>query len=118
MSDAGADLEAAEEMVFAAIDRLVAKDSSHELVHFIFIENGEEQERAWQAILRRFSKDPGQQGGVRGVMELVFAMTRYLMALEVALGERILEPVLTKQNKAVSEFQQHGWLNISDDLPF
>lgn len=113
MSDVGSDLAAVEEMVDAAIERLVVRDRTNELIHFVFIENGKQQAEAWQAILRRFSKDPNQTGNVRGVMECAYAMTRYLIALEIALGER------QESNVAVPQYP-HNISNDSfwDDIPF
>jgi hypothetical protein len=88
MSDIGADEDAAVLLVEAAEDRLIVKQKDHPLIAYLFIKNKKEREIAWQKQLRSFSRDPSKEGNVRGAMEVTYAMTCYLMALEVALGER------------------------------
>ncbi len=89
MSDIGSDADAAVEMAAAAENRLIATNRGHPLVAYLFVTNDEERETAWQKQLRSFSKDPQAEGNVRGVMETTYAMSMYLLALEVALGERV-----------------------------
>jgi hypothetical protein len=93
MSDIGADYDAAVTLVEEAEDRLIAKlgdeeAKKHELVGYMFLPTQGEAEKQWQALLRRFSRDPSQPGNVKGSMEVTFALTKYLIALETALGER------------------------------
>lgn len=107
MSDIGSDFDAAYEMVCKAQDRLAKRDKGHELVSFLFIESKTESERQWQKLLRRFSKYPDREGNVRGDMELTYALAKYLIALEVALGER---PASTSSDP--------DWNPEWDDIPF
>ena len=88
MSDIGADYDAAVILVEAAEDRLLEKDPVHALVAYLKIEDDAAREMAWQQQLRRFSKNPEEKGNVKGSMAVTYAMTRYLIALEIALGER------------------------------
>ena len=88
MSDIGDDADAVVRMVLAAENRLIAKNVGHALVAYAFIEDDIKRDVAWQKQLRSFSKDPQAEGNVRGAMETTYAMSMYLLALEVALGER------------------------------
>ncbi len=112
MSDIGSDYDAAVFLVEKAEDELIKKDENHPLIAYLFIEDDNESEVAWQALLRRFSRDPLGVGKVKGSMELTFALTRYLIALEEALGKRA--PKQDKQDatksKQLDDFQ--------DSLPF
>ena len=98
MSDIGSDWNAAVEMVERAEDRLLARQPDHPLVAYLSIEDEKQREAAWQKQLRSFSKDPQQEGNVRGAMEVTYAMARYLLALEVALGERTEREVSANQH--------------------
>ena len=110
MSDVGSDLEAAEELVYAAQDRLMAKNKKDKLVSFVLIDDDHEREAAWQKLISEFNKDTTRPP--KGVMECAYAMTRYLMALEVALGERPAPTTHTDiQNEGAS-------VSHLDDLPF
>lgn len=93
MSDVGSDLDAAWTMVYDAQDRLKVKEKDHELIRFLFLRYKSDREFAWQELLRKFSKDPTKAGNVRGAMECAYAIAQYLIALEVALGERMTEPM-------------------------
>ncbi len=108
MSDIGADQEAAIEMVEQAEDRLFAQQPNHELVSYLSIKDKAERGRAWQKLLRRFSREPQAEGNVKGTMETTYALTGLLMALEIALGER--EP--PKEEKVSTEKEQ---LPLSED---
>lgn len=88
MSDIGSDYDAAVDMVDVAQDKLFAKEPDHPLVSFFKIEDLEEQESAWQKLFKSFSKNPQAEGNVRGAMECTYALAKYLIALEIALGER------------------------------
>lgn len=88
MSDIGADADAVREMVAAAENRLIAKNDGNPLVAYLFITDDTERNKAWQAQLKTFSKDPTAPGNVAGDMATTDAMTEYLFALEIALGER------------------------------
>ncbi len=108
MSDIGADYDAAVILVEAAEDRLLEKDKEHALVAYLMIEDDVARERAWQEQLRRFSKNPEEKGNVKGSMAVTYAMTQYLIALEVALGERQERTSTEHSRKTVSD----------DDIPF
>lgn len=87
MSDVVADLEALQEMVVFAEDRLVQKDSYHSLVTYLFIRNDEARGRAWQKQLRHFSSNPKGKGDLKGEMEICCALNLYLFTLEQGLQE-------------------------------
>jgi len=112
MSDVGSDLDAVGEMVYAAQDRLIKKNPSHELVSFMNITYDKEREDVWEALITKFNKDLTRPP--KGAMECTWAMARYLIALETELGERPLKnvPPLTPgiQANKVSDFD--------DDFPF
>lgn len=88
MSDIGADADAVREMVAAAENRLIAKNEGNPLVAYLFITDDAERNKAWQAQLKTFSKNPSTSGNLAGDMATTDAMIEYLFALEIALGER------------------------------
>ena len=112
MSDIGSDLDAAIILVGEAVDELVEKDERHSLIAYLLIEDDIEREAAWQAILRKFSKNPEATGNVKGGMELTFSLSKYLLALEVALGKRV--PEADEQNITVPQEEN----DFQDSLPF
>lgn len=88
MSDIGADLEAADELVRGAENELLKREPNHELIAYLHIKEKEEREAAWQKQLRKFSRYPKAEGNVQGANECTYAMIQYFLALEVALGNR------------------------------
>lgn len=88
MSDIGSDYDAAVEMVSSAQERLFQKEPNHQLISFMSIEDEEKAEALWRNLFRSFSRNPEAEGEVRGAMEVTYALAQYLVALEVALGER------------------------------
>ena len=99
MSDIGSDVEAGQELVQKAEDRLLAKDPKHELIAYLHIADDNERNAAWQKQLRRFSKNPNVTGNVRGAMECAYALVQYLIALETALGERTPKPIKSTEDR-------------------
>lgn len=125
MSDAGSDLDAGLEMAYKAEARLIKKEKAegrnpadHSLIGYLFIPNAVGNEKAWQAMLRKFSRDPNQAGNVRGVPELAYAIAHYLIALETALGEREPPKVPSVETKATTSgpFEVPGFTD--KDIPF
>jgi hypothetical protein len=90
MSHIGSDFDELYELVCKAQDRLYDKDKGHELVSFLCIQSEVERESQWQSLLRQFSRNPQQEGNVKGLPELIYALDRYLEALKNALDEQTL----------------------------
>ncbi len=111
MSDIGSDWDAAVDLVVKAEDRLLVKSPDHQLIAYLRITDNRKQEVAWQKQLRSFSKTPEQEGNVRGAMEVTYAMARYLLALEVALGERTEREVSANQPIYTKS-------SLDDEIPF
>lgn len=122
MSDIGADLDAAVEMVHAAESRLLARNPNHELIAYSRIEDEQAREAAWQKLLRSYSRNPSQEGNVRGSMELTYALTQYLVALEVVLGisERVQTSLSAKAEVSGPIFSlcKGGGTDLEEKLPF
>lgn len=103
MSDINREFDTTVELVRAAEIELIqhigeVNARKHELLSYKFLKFNSEKEYAWQALLRRFSRNPEQKGNVQGVEELTFALRAYLAALEAEL-EKPLE-VQQKQSTA------------------
>lgn len=88
MSDIGSDLDAAVEMVHEAEDALRKKEPDHDLIAYLSIRDEEVREAAWQAQLKRFSREPDADGNVKGAMATTYALAKYLIALQGALDGR------------------------------
>lgn len=117
MSDIGEDGDAAWAMVCAAQDRLIKKEGEkakdHELLSYLYLKFRRDREYVWQELLKRYSRDPMQKGNVKGAMECTYALARYLIALEVALGERTAHPQTLRDGEA--ELPQS---RFDDEIPF
>ncbi len=117
MSDVGSDFEAAVVLVDEAQDRLIEKlggeAKNSDLLSHLFLKFNTDKEYAFQALLRRFSRDLTQKGNVIGVMDLTYALTQYLTALEVALGERPADTSASSGN--VDELPPS---KFDDEFPF
>lgn len=102
MSDIGADLESAWAMVCEAQDRLIKKEGEqakhHELLSYLYLKYKSDREYAWQTLLRKYSRNPEEKGNVKGAMECTYALSKYLIALERALGERQQEESVSKSS--------------------
>jgi hypothetical protein len=88
MADSGADLVSALELVYEAEDQLSKKYPDHELISYLKIADEKERDAEWQKLLRRYSRNPKAEGNVQGDSECNYALVRYFIALEVALGKR------------------------------
>ena len=125
MSDIGSDLEAGLGMAYTAQESLIIKEraegrnpADHKLISYLFSKNSIGSEKEWQALLRRFSRDPSQPGNVRGAPELAYAVAQYLLALQIALGEREPPEATSTETKATTSgpFEVPGFTD--DDFPF
>ncbi|MBP7075386.1 MAG: hypothetical protein KBA81_08410 [Rhabdochlamydiaceae bacterium] len=84
MNDIDADLQVT---INETEDRLVQTDSYHPLIVYLFISNDCERAKAWNKLLKGFSKNPKAKGYVVDVLETYEALCKYLSALREALGE-------------------------------